>query len=395
MRKKRIVRFIAIIALVHLFTQQIYAFKLPDIGEIASEAAAGISDAAKGASQVAKDATDKAGETITSVTNTAGKAITDTATEAGKAASNTINQAGEMINDATGIAGKTISDTAGQVGDFAMGTAKQIGDTATVASEQVGNIMAGFAANAQKVILEWAENAGKTAEDVKKTLDDAGVALTVNAAALGNATVEKANDIVEAAGNTAEDALNTVSNAGDFVLDQAGHVVDLASVGVDYVTDSASQAFLILQENGSTIMQTVNDALEGIDLSDETMWESGRQIVHDSIELAVKSGKIPVNIDEETINILSDVVFESAKYGVLYSKGQITVGEYTAGMSEVIIRNGVPTGVSVIAGYLSGGNPVLKRLAKNAAVFVISVAYNDESEADIIEEEEGLLNEVI
>ena len=89
----------------------------------------------------------------------------------------------------------------------------------------------------------------------------------------------------------------------------------------------------------------------------------------------------------ETLKIIEDVVFGTTVYGYQYSHGIITLPEYTAIMSEIIIKAGLPTGVGYIAGLLPipGG----KYIAKEATAFLIQVAFGEDREEVLYEDVEN------
>lgn len=212
---------------------------------------------------------------------------------------------GKLASDiATGVAetadnaGKAISDAAGQVGEMATAAGKQIGDFAS-----------GFTANINEVATQWAENAGKTADNVKKALDDARATIQVTAVDLGNATAEKAAELTDTIQKTAGEAMNTVNGAANMVVDQAGHVVDLAAVGADYVTTTANNVMEIISQNGEKLMKLATDAVADIDLSDPANWEPAKEAIAEAIEIAYEKGEIDEkNIDQHTMDVLVGII---------------------------------------------------------------------------------------
>ena len=354
--KRRILSFaIAISVFFQMPALPVYAgLKLPDVGGFISDAADGISSAAKDA----KDA----------------------------------------VTDAAGKAGDVISDTAGKVGSFASEKAKDLGGAAAEAASQVGDLASGFASDAGNFFSEWGKQAGETADGVKEKLKDAGVTVKVKAEDLGNATKDKASELAGKAGETLDDAIEAVSGAADLVIDEAGHVVDLAAVGGDYIKEGASAAFGFLKEQGSFLMEIGEEALAEIDLDDERTWEIAEQYVEEAIETAYRKGVFgeTVRMDGETIRILSEIVVASLMYGGKYAKGQITVKEYALAMSESIIKAGLPAGVGFIVGLTPASQiPGAENLAKEATYYLITKAYEDKSGDEIEAEEEAFMAEEI
>ena len=349
---KKVISYIMVCALtLSVSAQNCYAIKLPNPLKIAEDAASTVSDVAE----------------------SVGDTVTDTAEQAGKAISGVASEAGEVISGA-----------AGTVGSFVFG-----------AVDQAGLLASGFASEAGKVASGWAKKAGKTADDVKKSLSDAGVTIMDTAAELGDATVKTAGGLAELSGKAADDAINAVSGASDFVVDSAGHVVDLAAVGANYVTDSAGQAIIILKEKGTMIMQLAEESVENIDLENPQNWDEAKTAVEDTIEKAYDEGILGKGVDEDTVTIITEIVFGSLMYGYQYSNGQITLGSYAASMSEVIIKAGLPTGVGFVVGVLPLKIPHADFFAKEATAYLIAKAYGDKSGDEIEAEEELLMEETI
>ena len=364
MKKKSLKSITAVIVMTALLSQEAVAgIKIPDIGKMASDAAAGISDAA----------------------GKAGEAISDTA-----------GKAGEVISDTAQKAGETIAGAAGQAGEAISGAAQSAGKAASGAAKQVSQIASGFASQAGDVVSGWGKQAGETADGIKENLAGAGVKIKDTAEQLGNATAEKVAALTDKAGKAADDAINAVSGAGDFVVDQAGHVVDLAAAGAGYVTAAAGGAMKELEEKGSVLMKIAEDAVADLDLSEPENWEAAKASVNDAIEKAYAEGILDdEKIDEETIQIVTSIVFGTMMYGYQYSNGQITLGEYAGNMSEVLIKEGLPTGVGFVVSLLPIKIPHADSIAKEATYYLISIAYGDKSGEEIEAEEEMLLDEVL
>ena len=340
MRQKVLSSLMVGIMLTTVFSQSIYAgFKLPDVGGLASDLTSGISDKAQ--------------------------------------------QAGEALSGAAGQAGGLLSGFASGVGSAASGAAGQIGDIAT-----------GFASHAGSVVSIWGQQAGKTADGIKEKLSDAGVTVKVTAEQLGSATADKVEDLTDKAGKAADDAINAVSDASDFVVDQAGHVVDLAAIGGEYVTSAAGDALRIIKDQGTLLMSIAEKAVAEIDLSNPENWEQAKTAVDDALEGAFSEGIIKAN-NEETIRIITRIVFGSMMYSYQYSNGYITLGEYVSRMSEVLIKEGLPTGVGFIISILPFNTGNADWFAKQATYYLISLAYNDKPGDEIESEEESVFEDVL
>ena len=354
MKRKASKLILSMILTFSMFSQNAMAIKLPDLGKMASDAASGIADVAGQAGEVISGAAD---------------------------------QAGKVISDAAGQAGEAIAGAVDQAGKIASETGQNIGKTASGAAQQVGDLASGFASKAGELTSEWGHWAGETADGVKEKLSKAGVSIQTTAAELGNATADRASELTEAAGKTASKAVDAVKGAGDMVVDQAGHVVDLAAAGAAYVSEAAGFAFKVLQDQGAVLMQIAQDAVEDIDLSDEQNWDKAKAAIEDAIEKAYDTGIINEKIDRETVQVITNIIFGTMMYTYQYSNGQITLGDYAGSMSEVIIREGLPTGVGFITDLLPTG-PISGDIAREAAYYLISVAYGDDSGEEIEEEEE-------
>ncbi len=341
-----------------VLSQAVMALELPNLEGMASEAASGISDAMSGISEAAA-------------------------------------AAGENISNAAAAAGENVSNSAGQAGDFVSELAGNVGTAVSGAAQQVADVSAGFASQAGKVLSDWGRQAGETADTVKEQLSDAGVAVQTSAKELGSATAQKASELTEQAGKGADNAINAVSGAADYVVDQAGHVVDLAAVGADYVSDGAMEVYGVLQEYGSLLMKIAEDAVSEIDLSKTENWEKTRTIVYRAIDKAYESGLIDrEKISEATMRTAASIVFSAMMYGYQYQNNVITLGEYVSNMSEVLIREGLPTGVGFLITLLPINIPHADSMAKEVTYYLISLAYGDNSGAEIEKEEETLLEQV-
>lgn len=215
--------------------------------------------------------------------------------------------------------------------------------------------------------------------DLGKLVEEAASGIADAATSAGAAI----SDVTGQAGKTVDDAINTAAGAADYVVDQADHVVEIASCGAGYVTSAVARAFQVLQESGLKIMKLVQDEVADLDLSKPESWDIAKKKVDEAIEKAFESRILNrEKISEETAKIVTNIVFGAMMYWYQYSNGQITLGEYVSGMSEVLIRNGLPTGVGLIVSLLPIHLPNADSLAKEATYYLISKAYGDESGED-------------
>lgn len=161
------------------------------------------------------------------------------------------------------------------------------------------------------------------------------------------------------------------------VIDQAGNVVDMAAEGISGVTSAGENAARILQEKGEQLMQIVNEAIAGIDLADQKNWDGAKYAVDEAIEKASEAGVLGEHIDDETVYAVATLVFGVVMYSYQYSDGQINLSEYVSSLSEVIIKEGVPTGVGFVVSRLPLPIPNADYYAKEATLFLISKAYEN------------------
>lgn len=235
---------------------------------------------------------------------------------------------------------------------------------------------------------ELGKLASEAASGIADAAGTAGGAIADAAGTAGGA-------IADAAG-TADDAIGAVTDAGGFVVDRAGHVIDLAAVAADYVSSEATEALQVLQRYGTLLMNLAEAAVSGIDLSKEESWEEAKAAVDAAVDKAFDEGIIDrEKVSEEAIQIATRIVFGALMYGYQYKNEQITLGDYVSAMSEVLIREGLPTGVGFLVSILPINKiPHAESLAKEATIYLISKAYGDEPGNEIEAEEEALLEAV-
>ena len=178
-------------------------------------------------------------------------------------------------------------------------------------------------------------------------------------------------------------------------MDRAGHVIDLAAAAADYVSSEAAEALQVLQRYGTLLMNLAEAAVSGIDLSKEESWEEAKAAVDAAVDKAFDEGIIDrEKVSEEAIQIATRIVFGALMYGYQYKNEQITLGDYVSAMSEVLIREGLPTGVGFLVSILPINKiPHAESLAKEATICLISKAYGDEPGNEIEAEEEALLED--
>ena len=283
-------------------------------------------------------------------------------------------------------AAAAIADAAGNAADMASGAAGQVSD-----------IVSGFASQAGEILSDWGKQAGKTADSVKEKLSDAGVTVKISAEKLGDATAQKASELTEKAGKTVDEAIEAVSGAQDYVMDQAGHVIDLAAAAGEHVSSEASETLQVLNRYGSLLMKLAEDAVAGMDLSKPESWEAARAVVDAAVHKAYVEGLIDrETVREETMQIVTRIVFGALMYGYQYQDGQITMRDFVSSLSEVLIREGLPAGVGFLVSLLPVSKiPNAESMAKKVTYYLIAKAYEDKSGDEIQAEEDALIEETI
>ena len=268
-----------------------------------------------------------------------------------------------------------------------------IGELTSEAAEGIADA----AGKAGELISVWGEKAGETADQVKKSLSDAGVKIQNTASELGQATAGKAGELTDKAGDSVDKAIDAVKGAGDLVVDQAGHVVDLAAAGAGYISESALNAFRVLKEQGTILMGIAQEAAADIDLSDQQNWETAKSTVIEAVRHAYSTGILDGKYDENTVQIVTNVIFGTMMYTAQYNNEAITLSEYAGSMSEMLIKEGLPAGVGFIVKLLVGNMSTesagkqIGNIAKEVTYYLISQAYGDKSGEEIESEEEALM----
>ena len=184
------------------------------------------------------------------------------------------------------------------------------------------------------------------------------------------------------AAEAANGAAEAVSGAAGLVIDRTGQVIDMAAAGAGTVSEAAASAMQLLQEKGKTIMRLSQDAVAEIDLNDPQNWDEAKRAVEAVIEKAYEEGELGEGIDKEAVEIVIRIVFGSLVYGTQYSSGVISLGSYAASMSEMIIKEGLPTGVGFLVSQLPFKIPLADYYAKEATIYLISKAYHDQTKTE-------------
>lgn len=263
--------------------------------------------------------------------------VTEKAAEASKATQDAMNAAGETL------------------GEFGTNVSEQIG----TAVSDISDYFNGLGQNISDVAAQVAE----TAESISQ-------------------------DIADQSSSIADQALTSLDGAVNLVVDGAGNVVNRASEGVDEVTSSATEALDTITSKGAELIALTDAAIIGLNLTKPENIEKAHAAIDKAIENAYNKGLFGNDVSLESIQIVKDIIFGTAVYGYQYSHGNITLPEYATLMSEIIIKEGLPTGVGYVASKLPV--PGAGNLAKEATAFLVKVAFGEGEEEVLYEDTESL-----
>ena len=260
-------------------------------------------------------------------------AVTSAANEAEKATKGAINAAGDTLNEfgamASDTAGKAVSDLGGFIGGL-----------------------------------------GQNIAGVADQLSDA-------AASVSNTVAKQSEEI-------AERALTAFNGAANVVVDEAGNVVNMATEGAGAISAAAKQALDTIASHGTELMTMADEAVADLDLSDPENIEKAWIAIDEAFDEAYNQGLIGNTLSLDAIRIIKDIVFATTVYGYQYAHGVITLSEYSALMSEVIIKDGLPVGVGYIADLLP--IPGAGYIAKKVVTFLVQAAYGKGEEEVLYED---------
>lgn len=216
------------------------------------------------------------------------------------------------------------------------------------------------------VFGEVFDHAGQTAEDLLENASSAAGKLADDVASTSKDLSKKANEM-------ADQAVSALGGAVDVVVDQAGNLRNLAVESAGKTAASAVEAYTIIRDQGEEMMDLVKEEVGEMDFTDPENNEKAMAAIDKALESAYDAGFFGDSVDKAAIDIISDVIFGVNVYTYQYAKGTITLPEYAAVMSEMIIRKGLPTGVGFIADRLP--IPGAGSVAKEVTALIITAAY--------------------
>ena len=265
--------------------------------------------------------------------------VSSTATEAGKATQDAMNAAGEALEQ--------------------FGT--DVSEQTEIAANEIGDFFVGLGEN-----------------------------ITVVAGQISEAAATVSQDVIDQSMMIADQALTGINGAANVVVDSTGNIINMAAEGAGVVSSAAQQAFDTIASKSEDLITLANDAVMGIDLSDPKNVDIAREAINKAFDIANEQKLFGKKLDDESLQIIKDVVFGTTVYGHQYANGNITLSEYSALMSEIIIKAGLPTGVGYLAGLLPV--PGASYIAKEVTTFLIQVAYGEGKE-DVLYEDTASLSE--
>lgn len=217
---------------------------------------------------------------------------------------------------------------------------------------------------------------------------DLGENITVVAGQVSEAAASVSQDVIDQSVIIADQALTGLNGAANVVIDSTGNIINMAAEGADVVSSAAQQAFDTIASQGEDLAALANDAVVGLDLTDPESVEKAREAIDKAFDDANEAGFFEGKLSYDTIQIIKDVLFGTTVYGYQYANGIITLPEYSALMSKIIIKAGLPTGVGYLAGLLP--IPGASFIAKEVTAFLIQVAYGEGEEEALYEDTTSL-----
>ncbi|MDO5703358.1 MAG: hypothetical protein Q4G47_08400, partial [Lachnospiraceae bacterium] len=218
-------------------------------------------------------------------------------------------------------------------------------------------------------------NSVKGAREAADALSHAAEETAANVSVMTKETAQKIS-------KAAKDAIDNLTGAAYYVMDKAGNIISMVSETTIRVTDNARKAVDIIARFGPAIMEATKSSIAKLDLSDDRSEEVLNRSIRIALTGANRTGLLGKNITDETITIVSDVMTKAIVYGWRYSMGMITLKEYVSVMSEIIIKNGLPTGVGMLASLLplDGASDI----AYNATEYLVKKVYTEEQDENVI-----------
>lgn len=267
----------------------------------------------------------------------------------------------------------------GDAVDFVTSTAAEAGKATQDAMTTAGEALGEFGNSVS-------EQTGNAVASLGELFGGLGENITVVAGQVSEAASSVSQDIADQAVLIADQALTTFNGAANVVVDETGNIINMAAEGVGVVSDAVMQAFDTIGSQGEELMALADEAVMGLDLTEPENVEKAHVAIDEAIEGAYNEGLIGKRLSMESIRIIEDVVFGTTVYGYQYAHGIIDLPEYTALMSEIIIKAGLPIGVGYVAGKLP--IPGAGYIAKEVTAFLVQAAYGEGEEEVLFEDTE-------
>ena len=267
----------------------------------------------------------------------------------------------------------------GDAVDFVSSKATEAGEAVQEAAGAAGDALGELGAN----ISEQTENA---VAGLGELFGDWGQGISEVAGQISEAAASVSQDIAEQSKAIADQAMTTLDGAANVVVDSTGNLVNMAAEGVGKASSEAAEALGTIATQGTDLIALADEAVMGLNLTEPENIDKARDAIDTAIDDAYNDGLLRKKLSLDTIQIIKDIVFGTTVYGYQYAHGIITLSEYTAIMSEIIIKAGLPAGVGYIAGKLP--IPGAGYIAKEVTAFLVQAAYGEGEEEVLYEDVE-------
>ena len=262
--------------------------------------------------------------------------------------------------------------------DYVSSAANEAGKTTKEAVNAAGQTLGEFGARAS-------EQTGKAIFGMGELFGEWGQNISVVTSQLSEAVASIPKGVAEQSAEIAEKALAAFNGAANVVVDGAGNVVNRANESAGVISSAAKQALDTITAQGSELIALADEAVMGLDLAEPENVDKAWVAIDDAIDGAYKEGLIGKTVSLEAIQIIKDILFGTTVYGYQYAHGIITLPEYAALMSEIIIKAGLPIGVGYVAGKLP--IPGAGYIAKEVVTFLVQAAYGEGEETVLYEDQ--------
>lgn len=298
--------------------------------------------------------------------------------ETGDKVGYTIKSAQTAAEQAAETAGSFLNEASGGASDIAAAAGEWVNkatENAAGAVEQAGEMLNNVKAGAQNLVNTAGEMLNTAVKEARDTADAAGHAVGDAANNVSTMTKETGRKISKAA----QDAIDNLTGAAYYVMDSAGNIVNMVSEKGSKASETAKNVVEIISRFGPAIMEATKDSLAKIDLSDDRSEEILLRSITIALAGANRTGLLGKKMDDETIRTVSYVMNTTIVYGWRYSQGMISLHDYISVMSELIIKNGLPAGVGMLASLLPVNGA--SELAYNATEYLVKKVYTEDQTA--------------